>query len=89
MNQPLLATWGTIGGLALMLVGGLVLWAYGGRKRSVFSNIAAIADVGVEAAGARLFHQRLARWFFIYGTLLVTLGLVLLLWAASVFLGPV
>jgi hypothetical protein len=75
-----LATWSTIIGLALMLVGGLVLWAYGGRRSS---TLAKLAETGAEAEATRRFHQRLARWFFIYGSLIITLGLALLLWAAS------
>jgi hypothetical protein len=79
-----LATWSTIVGLALMLVGGLVLWAYGGRRAS---SSARFADVGPEAEATRRFHQRLARWFFIYGSLMIALGLALLLWAAQNFYG--
>lgn len=75
-----LATWSTISGLALMFIGGLVLWAYGARQTS---SIAKYAEVGIEGEATRRFHQRLARWFFTYGSLIITLGLVLLLWAAS------
>jgi hypothetical protein len=76
------ATWSTIIGLALMLVGGLVLWAYGGRD----SSTAKLNNTGLEAEATRQFHQKLTRWFFIYGSLIVTLGLALLLWAALHFL---
>jgi hypothetical protein len=79
-----LATWSVIAGLALMLVGGLVLWAYGGRRPLLPR---AIAETGPEAEATRQFHQRLARWFFVYGSLVITLGLALLLWAASRFFG--
>jgi len=75
-----LATWSTIIGLSLMLVGGLVLWAYGGRRPAA---LAKIGEAGPEAEATRRFHQRLARWFFIYGSLIITLGLALLFWAAS------
>lgn len=78
----LLATWSTIAGLALMFIGGLVLWAYGARSHSV----AKYAEVGMEGEATRRFHQKLARWFFTYGALILTLGLVLLFWAASNFL---
>jgi hypothetical protein len=77
-----LATWATIIGIALMFVGGLVLWAYGGRKAS---SAALHADVGLEAEATRRFHQRLTRWFFVYGSLMITVGLALLLWAAPNF----
>jgi hypothetical protein len=79
-----LATWSMICGLALMLVGGLVLWAYGGRRPLLSRSI---AETGPEAEATRQFHQRLARWFFVYGSLVITLGLALLLWAASRFFG--
>jgi hypothetical protein len=79
-----LATWSTIIGLALMLVGGLVLWAYGGRRPA---STVKLSGIGVEAEATRRFHEQLARWFFIYGSLIITLGLVLLLWSASNFLG--
>lgn len=74
------ATWSTIVGLALMLVGGLVLWAYGGSRPSARARL---GEAGPEAEATRQFHSRLARWFFIYGGLLITIGLALLLWAAS------
>ena len=81
----LIAAWGTIIGLALMLVGGLVLWAYGGSRATA---LALLVESGPEAEATRLFHQRLARWFFIYGSVIVTLGLALLLWAsATIFQG--
>lgn len=73
------ATWSTIIGLALMFVGGLVLWAYGGRT----STMAKLADTGIEAEATRRFHQRLTRWFFVYGSLIIVLGTTLLLMAAS------
>ena len=78
-----LATWSTIIGLALMFIGGLVLWAYGARQSS---SIAKFAETGVEAEATRRFHQRLARWFFTYGCLIITAGLAMLLWSASIFL---
>ena len=74
------ATWSVIIGLSLMLVGGLVLWAYGGRRQSALRPI---AESGPEAEATRQFHGRLSRWFFIYGSLVVTLGLALLFWAAA------
>ena len=75
------AIWAVIGGLSLMLIGGLVLWAYGARPASV-----AVPGTGIEAESTRVFHTRLARWFFIYGTMALTSGLALLLWAGSVLL---
>jgi hypothetical protein len=76
------ASWSMIIGLALMFVGGLVLWAYGARRAS---TIGKLAETGIESEATRQFHQRLSRWFFIYGGLIITLGLALLLWAASNF----
>ncbi len=78
------ATWGTIIGLSLMLVGGLVMWAYGGRRALAASKF---VEVGLESEATRRFHQFLARWFFTYGSMVITLGLALLLWAASNFVG--
>jgi len=74
------AAWAVVFGLTFMLVGGLVLWAYGARRGAV-----RLDTTGPEAAGTRLFHTRLARWFFMYGVAIVTLGTALLLWAGSIF----
>lgn len=73
------AAWAVILGLALILVGGLVLWAYGARRKS-----AAVISGGVEGAAAEAFHSKLARWFFLYGTGVIVAGVALLLWATSV-----
>ena len=78
----LLATWSVIIGLSLMLVGGLVLWAYGARRASTLSKL---VDMGVEAEATLQFHQRLSRWFFFYGSLIITLGVAILFWAVSNF----
>lgn len=75
-----LAAWGVILGLALMIVGGLMLWAYGARRRARAPS----GFAGPEAEGARLFHLMLARWFFLYGVAVVVTGVALLLWASSV-----
>ncbi len=74
------ATWSTIAGLALMLVGGLVLWAYGGRRAT---TVASLVETGPEAEATKQFHQRLSRWFIVYGSFIVTIGLFMLIWAAS------
>jgi hypothetical protein len=75
------AAWSVILSLSLILVGGLVLWAYGARQRE--TSVAALT--GLEAESARAFHARLARWFFMYGISVITLGIALLLWGASIF----
>jgi len=80
MNIYQLAAWSVIAGLSLMLVGGLVLWAYGARQ------LAAPLQAGPEAEATQQFHRRLARWFFIYGILVVAGGAALLFWAGSFFL---
>ncbi|HUY68634.1 MAG TPA: hypothetical protein VMV79_04975 [Alphaproteobacteria bacterium] len=74
------AAWSVILGLALILVGGLVLWAYRARADAGASQLA-----GPEADAARLFHTRLARWFFAYGLAVIALGLGFLGWGASIF----
>jgi hypothetical protein len=78
------ATWGTISGLALMFVGGLVLWAYGARRRSWVGG--EMAEVGPETEAAHYFHQRLTQWFLVYGSVIVIVGFILLLWAISALL---
>lgn len=76
----LYATWLTIVGLAFMLVGGLVLWAYGERRES---QLAKLADFGIETEATRSFHQRESRWFFVYGSVISAFGVSLLLWAVT------
>jgi hypothetical protein len=75
------AAWSVILSLSLILVGGLVLWAYGARQKST----AALKLTGPEADSAQLFHAQLARWFFLYGVGVIAIGIALLLWAASIF----
>ena len=76
-----IAAWGVIVSLSLMLIGGLVLWAYSARAVS-----GQIAAAGPEAEATRRFHQQLARWFFVYGIAMILGGLGLLFWAARYFL---
>jgi hypothetical protein len=73
------AAWGVVFGLAFMLVGGLVLWAYGARRMTGLVEV-----TGPEAAATRLFHTKLIRWFFVYGVCMTTLGMAILLWAGSI-----
>lgn len=63
-----------------MLIGGLVLWAYGTR-----SNDSIIA-IGPEAEATKNFHGKLVRWFFMYGIMVIVIGACLIFWVASVFL---
>jgi hypothetical protein len=74
------ATWAVIIGLSLMLVGGLVLWAYGGGQPS---SGAKFHETGIESESVRAFHQKLSRWFFIYGSLIIAGGIVLLMLALA------
>ncbi len=74
------AAWSVIVGLSLMVVGGLMLWAYGARQ----GERGALAG-GPEAEATHRFHQRLARWFFIYGMIVIALGGSLLFWGGSYF----
>ena len=76
-----LAAWSVIASLSLMLVGGLVLWAYGERVPP-----AAFSVTDPEAEATRRFHQRLSRWFFFYGIAMVLSGTALLFWAGSYFI---
>jgi hypothetical protein len=75
------AAWSVIFSLALILVGGLVLWAYGARQRAA----GVLKLTGPEAEAAQRFHAQLARWFFLYGVGVIAVGIALLLWAASIF----
>ena len=77
------AAWGVIFGLALMLVGGLVLWAYGARRDRTTATSLTIS--GPEAEATRLFHTKLTRWFFVYGYIVIGLGLAILLISSAVF----
>ena len=76
-----MAAWNVVAGLSLMMVGGLVLWAYGARPRA---GVALIG--GPEAEATREFHAKLARWFFVYGVFVITTGAALLFWAGSYFI---
>jgi hypothetical protein len=71
------AAWGVIIGLAMMVIGGLVLWAYGARNYEPAEE-RSFAAAGPEAEATRRFHVRLVKMFFIYGLSLVTLGIVVL-----------
>jgi sterol desaturase/sphingolipid hydroxylase (fatty acid hydroxylase superfamily) len=81
MSVSELASWSVILGLALMLVGGLVLWAYGARR-----SRAPIPVIGPEAEATQQFHTRLVRWFFVYGVTVIVIGLALLFWGGSIFI---
>lgn len=81
MPLPTLAAWSIIVGLALMLVGGLVMWAYGARKMQIM-----FGAIGPEVEATRDFHTRLVRWFFVYGVSVIALGLALLAWGGKTFL---
>jgi len=74
------AAWSVILGLSLMMVGGLMLWAYGARRRATATSDFA----GPEAEATQLFHLRLARWFFLYGVGITIAGVALILWASSI-----
>jgi LPXTG-motif cell wall-anchored protein len=80
ITGPQMAAWSVILGLALLLIGGLVLWAYGRRHPRT-----AVPATGPEAEATRHFHAHLVRWFFIYGILVMLAGSGLLFWATSVF----
>ncbi len=75
------AAWGIIASLSLMLVGGLVLWAYSARTPH-----GQLSSTGLEAEATKRFHLQLSRWFFIYGVAMVTGGLGLLCWSARYFI---
>jgi hypothetical protein len=81
MNHFEIAAWSVMFGLSLMLIGGLMLWAY-----SLYRPVTEHIDIkGPEAESARSFHGQLARWFLLYGVVVTTLGLIFLLSAGSVF----
>ncbi len=80
MGVSVLAAWSVIAGLSLMLVGGLVLWAYGARRNAVVAG-----EMGLEAEATQRFHSRLARWFFMYGVVVILIGMALLFWASTIF----
>jgi hypothetical protein len=68
-----LAGWGVITGLALMVLGGLVLWAYGARNYEVM-KAETYRATGPEAEATQRFHVRLVKTFFYYGLTLIVLG---------------
>ena len=76
-----IAAWSVIAALSLMLVGGMVLWAYGAR-----SLRKSLTTSGPEAEATQLFHVQLSRWFFIYGIAMIICGAGLLFWSGSFFL---
>ena len=75
-----IAAWSVVLSLSLMMVGGLTLWAYGARRQEPPPS----GFAGPEAESARLFHVRLARWFFVYGISVILVGTAMLLWASSI-----
>jgi hypothetical protein len=75
-----LAAWGIIIGLSLMMVGGMVLWAYGARPQKIRMSAS-----GPEDEAAKLFHQRYARWFFIYGVVMIVIGTGIVFWVRVYF----
>lgn len=77
-----LAAWSVIVSLSLMVVGGLVLWAYGARRRA--GDGVPLKLIGPEAEAAQLFHIKLARWFFFYGMAVILIGAGMLLWAVTI-----
>jgi hypothetical protein len=79
MSVSELAAWSVILGLALMSIGGLVLWAYGARRAA-----ASLTASGPEAESTSMFHTKLTRWFFIYGVLVIAVGAALLFWGGSI-----
>ncbi|MFY9288987.1 MAG: hypothetical protein WAO98_10860 [Alphaproteobacteria bacterium] len=79
MSIAILAAWSVILGLAMMSIGGLVLWAYGARRARIDFSAA-----GPEADATQNFHMKLVRWFFIYGVLVIALGAALLFWGGSI-----
>jgi hypothetical protein len=74
------AAWGIIIGLAFMLVGGLMLWAYDSRRERRIGVV--LINTGPEMEATQRFHARLAHWFFFYGIVIFAGGLltVLLSW---------
>ncbi len=78
------AAWGVIIGLALMLVGGLMQWAYGAKRRGNGDLI--LSSSGAEAEATQRFHVQLAGWFRLYGIALALIGAVTALWGALTLL---
>lgn len=70
--------WIVLIGLSLVIVGGLMLWAYGLHRRLQDDELPTIA--GPEATATRAFHTRLVSWFFWYGLIAVLIGLGLVVW---------
>lgn len=71
------AAWSVIFSLSLMLVGGLMLWAYGGHEEEPKE----LPTTGPEATATRTFHLHLSHWFLFYGATLIVIGLISLLWS--------
>jgi hypothetical protein len=82
MDHPQVAVWSILFGLSLMLIGGLMLWAYSLHRPPLED----LQLKGPESDSARRFHSHLSRWFFLYGVVVTTLGLIFLLSAGSVFI---
>ncbi|MBI1272920.1 MAG: hypothetical protein GC131_02400 [Alphaproteobacteria bacterium] len=78
------AAWGVIIGLALMIIGGLVIWAYGARRFQ--QTTPALNSDNPEAEATRRFHSRLSRAFFMYGISAIIAGLALFAFAGRHFL---
>ncbi|MDD3288042.1 MAG: hypothetical protein PHX43_03435 [Alphaproteobacteria bacterium] len=77
------AAWGVIVGLALMLVGGLVVWAYGSRNKRSTIDVPMI--FGPESEATRVFHTKLVRWFLFYGCSATAVGFVVLVCSGLAF----
>jgi hypothetical protein len=80
------AAWGVIIGLALMAIGGLVMWAYGARTNRVLATSLMVS--GPEAEATRLFHVKLVRWFLNYGMGALVAGFIVLVWATFLVIAP-
>jgi len=69
------SAWGVIASLALIAVGGLMVWAYGGHKIAPLN----LSATGPEAEATKSFHRDLSSWFLFYGATLVVIGVLSLL----------
>lgn len=77
------AAWLVITGLALMVMGGLTVWAYGARPRG---TPIVLTSSGPESEATQRFHVKTVRWYRAYGMAMTAIGGVLLLSAAVVLL---
>lgn len=69
--------WAVIIGLGLMIIGGLVIWAYGARHFKASSNVS-LNSANPEAEATRRFHGQLSKVFLGYGVAAIALGALLL-----------